>query len=326
VNSKVTILTEAGRKYGFGHYTRCSSIFHELKKSGTQCELLVNTNDLKLNDTGIISFNWIDQIHLIKRQSTNDVVIVDSYIANDEIFHKLKKIFAIAIAIDDYNRISYFADWILNPNAFFNADNYSNQTALCLGGKDYIILRNEFRELVHINNLNPIVQNILITIGGSDFRNLLPKLIEISIQSGKNKINVIAPESSNITFPNDKVSIFPAQNAKGIIDLMQQADVVISACGQTLYELISLGKPTIGICLDIDQKPNQDYCLKSGFLKSEIAWDDSDLENKILKEINYYEIIENRLLIEKLAPSLINKNGVYNITKWINELINDTSK
>jgi spore coat polysaccharide biosynthesis predicted glycosyltransferase SpsG len=326
MNYKIVILTEAGEKIGFGHYTRCSALFQSLKENGNEVRMLVYLNDYVLNDTNITTIDWIQGIDEIKSQSASDIVIVDSYLASQEIYKKLKQKFHQVIAIDDYNRITYSADVVINPNVFFAETNYSNQSAECLGGKDYVILRPEFRNAQVTNSIRKSIGNILITIGGSDYRNLLPRLIEICMGKGTAQIHVIAPEGLEQIGDNEQLTIFPSQNAEGIVSRMQNADLVISACGQTLHELVSLGKPTIGICLDIDQVPNQLYYLKAGFLKHDIVWNDTDFEQKLLIAINDFMDADFRLSICELTHSLIDKNGIKNLVKVINHLVHGIAK
>ena len=222
------------------------------------------------------------------------------------------------MAIDDYNRVNYPADIVINPNVFFEDIDYSNQKAICIGGKDYVILRPEFKEITPKVSGDKALQNILITIGGSDFRNLLPKLI--SIFDKLNGIDIIVIDPENKVRHLQNIKVLPTQTAAQMTQIMQSADMVISACGQTLHELVALQKPTIGICLDIDQIPNQNYYVRHGFLKAAIQWNDENIEKIITEQINNYSLPLNRKSIGEMCKSLISKNGVEKIAKYINAI------
>jgi UDP-2,4-diacetamido-2,4,6-trideoxy-beta-L-altropyranose hydrolase len=201
---------------------------------------------------------------------------------------------------------------------FFEDIDYTNQTALCVGGKDYVILRPEFIEVEPLVAANDALQNILITIGGSDFRKLLPKLISICGQQKGVNITVIDPE--NKVSHQQYVKVLPAQSATQMVHEMQRADVVLSACGQTLHELVALQKPTIGICLDIDQVPNQNFYIKHGFLSEAIQCMDDNIENKITEQLIYYSLSVNRKSVSEMCKYLINKNGVQHLASYINTI------
>lgn len=316
--NNVTILTEAGKTIGFGHYTRCLALYHALTKAGNQVRFIVYENEYVINDPNIESLNWLNSIDSLTSISINEIAIVDSYLADESIYSLLSERYHKVVAIDDYNRINYPADFVINPNVFFEDIDYSNQKAICIGGKDYVILRPEFKEIKPKVYVDKALKNILITIGGSDFRNLLPKVISICEQLNGMDIIVIDPENKVGNLENIKV--LPIQTAAQMTQIMQSADVVISACGQTLHELVALQKPTIGICLDIDQIPNQNYYVRHGFLMTAIQWNDENIEEKITEQINNYSLSVNRKSVVEVCKSLISKNGVEEIAKYINTI------
>ena len=317
--NNITILTEVGKNIGLGHYTRCSSLYQVLTKVGNHVRFVVYENDYQINDRNIQTLNWLNSIDSLTSISINEIVIVDSYLADESIYSLLSERYHKVVAIDDYNRMSYPADIVINPNVFFEDIDYSNQKAICIGGKNYVILRPEFKEIKPKVSVDNALQNILITIGGSDFRNLLPKLISICEQLNCIDIIVIDPENKVGHLQNIKV--LSIQTAAQMTQMMQSADVVISACGQTLHELVALQKPTIGICLDIDQVPNQNYYVRHGFLMTAIQWNDENIEKKITEQITYYSLSVNRKSVGEICKSLISKNGVEKIAKYINTIL-----
>jgi len=319
--SKVLILTEAGKNIGFGHYSRCSALRQALISEGIIVQMMLYLNKYDIEDSDVIKTNWLSDIESIPEYKEFNTVIVDSYLADLAIYSKLQTIFRNVVAIDDYNRINYPCSVLINPNVFFSDLNYSNQTAKCLGGEDYVILRPEFRNQSHGPLRRNQIEDILITIGGFDFRRILPTIIETCLESAVLLVTIIAPEGLSKYYSNKNVIILSAQDAESMFRLMQKADIVISACGQTLHELASLQKATIGICLDIDQEPNQKYYLKKGFLPFNIQWNDVDLKDKIKKALKHYKSLNQRKTLETNEQCLININGVFNIVSIIKKFI-----
>lgn len=317
--NNITILTEAGKKIGFGHYTRCSSLYKVLTNFGNQVRFVVFENEYAINDPNIQSINWLKSIDSISPIEKNDFAIIDSYLADGNIYTQLAKRFNKVVVIDDYNRMSYPVEVVINPNVFFEDVNYSNQTAVCIGGKDYVILRQEFTQVEPQVIKNRKLKNILITIGGSDFRNLLPKLISICEHQKGTNITVIDPESKVVPH-HQHLRVLPTQSAAQMVHEMKRADVVISACGQTLHELVAIQKPTIGICLDNDQVPNQSFYTKHGFLSETIQWNDKIIDNKIADQLIYFSLSANRKRVSKMCKSLVGYNGAQNIASYINTL------
>lgn len=317
--ASVLILTEAGKTIGLGHYTRCLALYDTIKVNGNEVNMMVYLNQFEINNTSLIKKNWLENLSEVLPYKNSDIVVIDSYLASASVYSYLSTIFKKVVAIDDYNRISYPANLLINPNVFFSNMNYTNQVAKCLGGKEFVILRSEFRDNNQLPIINNTIEEVLVTIGGSDFRNILPTILNICLKMSFKKVTVIAPETIKFSQKSEKLSILPLQNAANMSKLMQQADIVIAACGQTLHELASLGKPTVGICLDIDQIPNQKYYLKENFLATPISWNDTDFVEKIQNAIELLSPFERRQKIAINAPLLININGVNNIITAINK-------
>ena len=145
--SKLTILTEAGRNIGFGHYSRCKAIIENLTPHNIKKEFLVNCIKDKIFDREIKYIDWIKKIESINPSEKNHIILIDSYLADEKIYSLLKSRFKKVIALDDYNRIVYDVNLIINPNVCYNNIDYSNQKTKIKGGKSYVILRKEFREI-----------------------------------------------------------------------------------------------------------------------------------------------------------------------------------
>ena len=323
--NNITILTEVGKNIGFGHYTRCSSLYQAFIKVGNHVRFVVYENEYQIIDTNIQSLNWLKSIDSLTPISTNEIAIVDSYLADESIYSLLGERYHKVVAIDDFNRMRYPADIVINPNVFFKKIDYSNQSAVCIGGKDYVILRPEFRSTKPIKFEKYTSLRLLITIGGSDFRKLLPTLINCFLEIPDLLLTVIDPERSLTQENNKRLRILPSQTATEMVNEMQKADIVISACGQTLHELAVLSKPTIGICLDIDQAPNQQFYVAHDFLNKEINWNDNDLLKKLYESLSHFSIPENRNHNKQNTHLLINENGVRNVVNLLKSISNEPS-
>lgn len=84
---KVTILTEGGRDIGYGHITRCTSIYEAFEEIGKQSQLVVNGDETiedLLKGKNYKVFNWLDDQQLLFEILDNaNIVFIDSYLAKD---------------------------------------------------------------------------------------------------------------------------------------------------------------------------------------------------------------------------------------------------
>jgi spore coat polysaccharide biosynthesis predicted glycosyltransferase SpsG len=314
--NKIKILTEAGKGIGFGHLTRCTAIFEQLLTQGYNVDFEVFLKDISFKDDRFKSNEWLKS----PKNELFDgvkVVLIDSYLVSEEWLRSAKDMGIQLVQIDDFNRILYPVDLIINPNVFADDLDYSNQNALCIGGADYVIIRAPFRNAT-IKAVEKNPPTLLITIGGSDYRNLLPKLTKWAMKTNLYNVRVVSPGDS-LHDIECKV-VLQYLNAEEMANEINNADVVISACGQTLHELSSLRKPTIGVCLDDDQVPNHTYYNRVGFLEGNLLWDQVDLESKISNELVRLTSYDERLKIVN-KESIINPYGVEKVTEKIIELI-----
>lgn len=303
----IFILTEGGRNIGFGHLTRCISLYQAFEKREIMPELIVNGDgsieDL-LRGKNYRIFNWLkEENKLFKMVGNADIVIIDSYLADKSLYYKISGVLVNGrlVMIDDYNRIEYPAGIIVNPSIHGDKLNYRQKDGVVyLLGKNYIVLRKEFwRPLEKI--INKEVKNILITFGGINHSDLIYKIIDYLKKRSTFRFNCIDAKKDRV-------------DAQKILDLMVNADICISGGGQTIYELARCGVPTIGICFGENQLLNLRGWTKEGFLKFGGWFNDKNLYYKIknyILEMDY----KARLKMSKIGQKFINGQGARKITE-----------
>ena len=313
IKSKIKILTEAGRGIGLGHLTRCTVIFEQLSNLGYDVSIDVFLKEISSSDYKFTSKDWLN---LPKEEVFNevDVALIDSYLVSKEWLSIVKNMGVKLILLDDFNRIIFPANLIINPNVFAESIDYSNQTSKFIGGPDYLILRDPFRHGEVKSNYKG-TPRLLITLGGSDYRNMLPRLIDWSTDLNLFKISVIAPEGLEVS--SKGVRVLPLLDANLMANEIINSEVIISACGQTLHEIASINRSTIGIGIDIDQIPNHKFYNSINFINRNLCWNQKDLEEEVKNELIRLANSSNR--DEELKRSFkINKGGVKNV---VNEII-----
>lgn len=314
----VIILTEAGKGIGFGHLTRCSALAEQLKVEGEDTELIVHLKQFDLTHSKFTQLDWLSQSPE-KLLAGAAIAVFDSYLVTEDWLRKARTLDCKLVHIDDYNRIRYPVDLIINPNMFAHDLDYSNQDARWVGGSDYVMIRAPFREgNVEIRETNNLC--LFITMGGSDYRNMLPKLAKWAQNHRQYDIRIVSPDRTKIRIPG--ITVLPLLSAEEMSDEMRRADVVISASGQTLNELAYLRKPTIGICVDEDQEPNHHFYNQVGFIRGNLVWNHDDLKKKVERELSRLSNVDER---KKACQQFvrISPNGVKNIAETIMSIKHD---
>ncbi len=259
------IFTEAGNVSGYGHLNRCLAINQNLTKKA----IIVVHPDNPLKIRNIKLFPWRNDIAgaiKLNNLKKSKVALIDSYLVNKKTLKILRDNFKNLIILDDYDRIRYDCDLLINPSILGSKFNLNKKIKKIYGSK-YIILRNEIKnslkKKLHVN-----LKNLTIILGKSNnSKNLFKRIIssikklefeKINILSGDNQLSLELKKSFKL--PNCK--IYGWLDATKISSIFTNSDLVISSSGQTLNELAYLGVPFIAIETGFDQ-----YWNIRGFVK-----------------------------------------------------------
>ena len=284
--ASILILTEAGGDLGYGHLTRCLAIAQEL---GSEADLLVQPGgEVKFDDIGRV-VPWRDD--LIGAISTGGcanpaAVLVDSYLADRSVLEKIGGSGCYLAVIDDYDRMQYPAELIINPAIL--GPELSFQNSKVVSGASWVILRSQIRahppKRQHGN-----LTRLLLTFGGADRKRLLDRLLpvlgdlefEVMILAGSDE----RAAQLSLKLSGDRFKVFGRLGAKAIAELFTSSDLALSAGGQTLNELAYLGVPFLAIQTGKDQYWNINSYLQSGVTPYHFHGDDLLLDSKLLNQI-----------------------------------------
>jgi UDP-2,4-diacetamido-2,4,6-trideoxy-beta-L-altropyranose hydrolase len=291
---KVKIFTEGGKNIGLGHISRCTSLYNEVSKRKIKVDFIIN-GDLRdvdlLNGINFINENWIDEKYLINNILADDYVIIDSYKAEKVIYDVIAELSKKALFIDDIGRLDYPKGIIVNPALDASYIDYSQSpNSILLSGPEYVILRLPFIG-VERENLFKRIKRVLITMGGTDIRELTPFIvntvckkrldIEFDIVIGSKWLE----DQYNPICGSGNISTHANINATQMMHLMVSSDLAITAAGQTIYELLATQTPFIPIQIIENQENNIRSLLKYNPEQIVLKYDDEDLGDSILEAL-----------------------------------------
>lgn len=322
--NNILIFTEGGKEYGFGHISRTSSLYYEFKSRGYEIKFIVKgtISSEFLDDISYVNIDWTiaEVLYNIFKDEDVFLSIVDSYTSSFDILSIINKFSNKCIYIDDYKRINYpKGSIILNSSIYAEDLNYSNDNINLLGIK-YCLLRPDFKKyLKYSKRIKKEVDEILITLGGSDVMNLTPRVLEILVEkypfikknvvvgSGFNNIQEIEMVKDNNTY------IVENAGCAKMIDLMIKSDIAISSGGQTMYELGFLNVPSIAINTIENQEKN---VRKLKDLSCAKCMDLNEIENIALYVQELFEF-EKRLNLSNNMKSIFRYYGAERVADFI---------
>ena len=230
-----------------GHLLRCQTLALASKSAGHEVDFYVDTDrDYRYLFPDYQCFTWSD----VTLTNQYDVIVVDSYEAASPIYTKLSELCQLLVAIDDYCRIDYPAQMIINfavdaPKRFTDAKR-SGVTYLL--GLDYVPIRPSF-----FGGHTP-QDSVFIMLGGSDPQRLSARIIESLANTAIHKVVVINNAHYQEIQPNEQLTVLHQPSDEVLLHHMKRARYAISTASMTLYELSFLRIPTIIIAVSENQR------------------------------------------------------------------------
>jgi len=333
MRNPLVIRADANVKMGTGHLMRCLALSQAWKDSGgevifiTACsneQLLQCLYDEKfivrqLEHSHPDPHDWEETKRFLDKYQ-RAWLILDGYHFDSDYQRKVKETGHKLLVIDDMAHLPhYYADIILNQNLHAKNLQYSCEpyTKLLLGTK-YVILRQEFLKWKGWKRKIPeSAKKILVTLGGSDPRNITLKIIHALQQVNIPDLEVTViigacnPHADTLkeAIRQSRFFIRLLRNVKNMPELMAWADLAVSSAGITVWELAFMGVPTIvGVTAPIEEFL-VDGLEKYGLFINVGWFDRLDVEQlaKILRELIQNEAARRNMTM--LSQHLIDGAG-----------------
>ena len=324
---RVLIITEGSKEIGFGHITRCMSLYQAFNEINISVRFIVNGDSVIesiLKNIEYQIFNWLkypDKFFKLLKKS--DIIIIDSYLTDERFYKKISELGEFAVYIDDNKRIEYPKGVVINGSILASELNYAPQKEVkFLLGSHYIPLRREFWN-VEKKEINRTVESVLVTFGGDDLRNMTPSILKMLIHKYPQLIKnvVIGRGFGNITeienLKDARTNLIYYPDADEMLNLMLESDIAISGGGQTLYELARVGVPTIAIGIASNQLHNLNNWQKVGFIELAGFWDDKKLYDNIKDKLELIKRRVIRLKKSRISKKYVDGMGSLRIVKYV---------
>jgi spore coat polysaccharide biosynthesis predicted glycosyltransferase SpsG len=187
-----------------------------------------------------------------------DTVIVDSYAAGASYLGEMRSAGLRVISISDEANGPSQAHMLINGGAHAGELGYRSahgDTRFLLGLR-YALLQSEFRDCPR-REVSGSVDRVLLSIGGDDPRNLMPRLIKLlgSVLARGSALDVVVGPFFRNRDALERIAVVSHLNVRLILapehlkDLLTLADIALCAGGQTIYEVAATGTPAIAMDL-----------------------------------------------------------------------------
>lgn len=310
------LLTEAGAGIGFGHLTRMFALGEALLAEGAEVRMMIEwAGDPIMNV--VPAADWI--VHEAWRENVADLeartVVIDSYLLPEAGYHAAAQGRTLVV-IDDYYRLPYPADLVINPNVFGEPGRYLPAAKAAVSGIQHVIVREPFRAAAASFTTGPELKNVLLTLGGSDVHGLGPRLCRVLAGAGF-AVDWVAADAF-AEGPPASVTRHGPQSAAGMRDLILRNDLTVCGGGQTLHELACLGAPCVALELGDDQKGNLSCYEQNSFINARrLHWSDPALLEAVMSEVRSMESPEARAARGRIGSAVVDGAGVFRLAKAV---------
>jgi UDP-2,4-diacetamido-2,4,6-trideoxy-beta-L-altropyranose hydrolase len=274
---RVVIRADASPKMGSGHIMRCLALAGALRKRGALVSFVCSSlpDNLK-NLIGEHDFYVAEiQGELLDSAAGRtkdaertvaaidgeqvDWIIVDHYELNSEWELTAQNHCRHIAVIDDLANRQHYCDLLVDSNMIDEqATRYRGRVpAHCtmLLGPKFLLLREEFQDGESFLRMRDQVQNTLVMFGGYDVLDLTSRVVEMlrRVSPDPGEVHVVVgrhnPWRERVMELCCTAGYEMHTQTDSIADLMRNADIAISACGLSAYELIALGVPSLLIAV-----------------------------------------------------------------------------
>lgn len=311
----VSIFTEAGLGAGFGHLSRCLALAQEMK---VDCKLFVQSDSKLPSNPQFCVTNWRSDIRKCKRllKENPGIAVFDSYLITQEFLNDVKAETNVLVCIDDFERIVYPSDLILNPSIL--GPEYRTQNCQIIQGAEYALLNSNLRavepKLSH-GNLN----KILLTFGGLDKIEFLDRTLSKLSASHYDFIALSGTDTRarylRQKYPLSPVKIKGRLDFQSTVEVFKNVDLAISAGGQTLYELAYLGVPFIAMETACDQFWNVKGFVASGVTPKHFRPQNKCQIDELMDAIISFRDVQKRYEMAKLGREKIDGHGSQRVAR-----------
>ena len=324
------ILTEGGRDIGFGHISRCTSLYQAFEERGIAAEMIVEGDEsveglLQGRKYRIIPWRS-DPSKRSSLLKNSEIVAVDSYLAGVDVYDVISKQAKFPVYLDDTQRIDYPKGLIVNGTLYAEEMDYpqGGERTYLLGSR-YILLRQAFWDVPQ-KETKESIERILISFGGDDLRGITPKVLSMLVDAYPecSKSVIIGKGFREIEqierLKDDRTELVYFPNAEGVKRAILESDIAVSAGGQTLYELARIGLPTVAIAVAENQLNNVMGWARAGFIDYAGWWESKTFLERVLTSLIQLKGQSERARRSHIGKKLVDGGGSGRVRDFVLDL------
>lgn len=268
---KVLFRTVGKMQLGMGHIYRCLTLAYKLTAHeilfAADSESDIGIERLKEANFPVIAVADEQEFEELLKREKPDILVNDILDTTQDYMMMATKHVKRVINFEDVGTGAKYADAVINA-LYEKGDKLHNEYY----GSKYFCIRDEFLE-EEPKEFSEEVKNILVIFGGSDPSDLTGRLYEVcKVLHGKYPniqfhflVGFAYPHKDKIV-TDEKTNIYVHNDVKRVSTYMNKMDLAITSQGRTVYELASMGVPSIVMAQNEREAEHVFAGIQNGFI------------------------------------------------------------
>lgn len=301
------LLPDEGPRAGLGHVGRCLALAQALQHRGWDARLVLRDVMARrlARSAGIRT--------AASSTSRWDLVVVDSYLRPRTLLRDNRARADLLAAIDDRHVLRPMeADFILRPSI---GERSGTNVA---GGSSYVLLRREHWR-PRLTHHSPTVRRVLVTLGGYPDPVALARVVSAVLGAIPGvRVDVILGTRSDVSSLRLGRAAHVVQGPIPLRPLLMRADLVVTAGGQTLYEVLATGRPAVVLLAADNQVRQVRAAARAGAVRLGPWLQDPRLQTKISRSVR--ELASDpprRHRLARTGRGLVDGRGALRAAAWL---------
>ena len=318
----LVILTEGDWARGLGHLGRCLGYARHWRLVGRQVLWIVDGDEAArrfLEGETVIWRQWQDDGDI--PEVAGAVAIADSYGASPAALDAIAGRAAAAVYLDDLELDDYPSGLVVHsaPGPL----DRTGRRAEWLIGPAWQPMPSAFWTVAPRKPAAETIASVLVLVGGTDLRDLGGHLASVANRVfPHSRIHLVRGAGARSEIPDSgAATVHRALSPEALRDLMLDADLAISAAGQTLYQLARCGVPTLMVGVADNQARHLREWPGTGTMVSAGMWNAPDLDDRLLEGLEFMRPTRVRAAMSAAGQAAVDGQGVARLAARIETLL-----
>ena len=293
---KIMFRTVGRMKLGMGHIYRCLTLAFKLTGHDivfvTDKDSDIGIDKINESNFPLIVVGSEDEFESVLEREKPDILVNDILDTSVPYMTMVNRYAKRVVNFEDVGPGAKYADAVINA-LYEKGEKLHNEYY----GSKYFCIRDEFLE-EEPSEFSEEVENVIIIFGGADPSDLTGRLYKVVKEIHREHKNIrfhfllgFAYNHKDKIVTDEENNIFVHNDVRRVSSYMNKADLAITSQGRTVFELASMGVPSVVLAQNEREAEHVFAGIQNGFINLGIGKEQDD--STIISTINWLIMTPN---------------------------------